>query len=200
MRRNLSLLVAACLLAAHASGQEFVPTPSQSLSQTSPTPAVQTLPRPQPKSQKRSWIGRILHPFGGSSKRVIPEYKDPKLRGLMLDLQISPQTVRLSEVRQLDVKLTVANEGKRTVELDFANDQRIEIYLMNSAEIVLTRWSDNHAITPKPGTLLINPGEHVEYNETIATRDLTPNRVFIVQVFFPKYPELRVHQKFLTAP
>lgn len=199
MRRNFSLLAAACLLVSGASGQEFVPTPPPESSQSTPAPVPQPMQESQPKPPKRSWFNRMLHPFG-SSKRALPEYKDPKLRGLTTDLQISPPTVRLSEVRQLVVKLAVSNEGKRTVELDFPNDQRIEIYLMNSAEVVLTRWSDNHAVAPKPGTVLINPGEHVEYNETIATRDLTPNKVFIIQVFFPKYPELRVHQKFLTAP
>jgi hypothetical protein len=71
---------------------------------------------------------------------------------------------------------------------------------MNTAETVLTKWSDNHAITEKPGTVLINPQEHIEYNETITTRDLTPNKVFIAEVFFPQYPELRIRQKFLTAP
>jgi len=64
----------------------------------------------------------------------------------------------------------------------------------------LTRWSDNHAIAEKPGTVLINPQEHVKYNETIATRDLTPNKVFIAEVFFPKYQELRTQQKFLAVP
>ena len=37
-------------------------------------------------------------------------------------------------------------------------------------------------------------------NFSIATRELTTNKVFIAEVFFPKYPELRVRQKFLTAP
>ena len=199
MRCSHKLLLAACLVAAlDASAQEFVPTPPPELLQTSPTPTPQ--PAPSPVVKKRSWFSRILHPFGGSSKRVPPTYKNQKLNGLAFNLQISPQTVKLSEVRQLDVKVTLSNEGKRTIELEFPNDQRIEIYLMNSAEIILTRWSENHAISPKPGTLLINPGEHIEYNETISTRELTPNKVFIVEVFFPKYPELRVRQKFLTAP
>ncbi|MEP7015953.1 MAG: BsuPI-related putative proteinase inhibitor [Verrucomicrobiota bacterium] len=204
MRRSLELLIAVCLVAAHASAQEFVPTPAPELLQTTPAATPQTpqtvQSSPQPKPQKRGWFSRVLHPFGGSSKRSVPDYKDPKLRGLALDLQISPETIRLSETRQLEVKLTVTNLGKRTVELDFPNDQRIEIFLMNSAEIILTRWSDNHAVTAKPGSLLINPGEHVEYNETIATRDLAPNKVFVVEVLFPKYPELRTRQKFLTAP
>jgi hypothetical protein len=96
--------------------------------------------------------------------------------------------------------LTLTNQSKRPVALEFPTNQRIEIYLMNSAEQILTKWSDNHAITEKPATVLINPQEHAEYNEAIATRDLTPNKVFIAEVFFPNYPELRVRQKFLAAP
>jgi hypothetical protein len=198
MKRSLPLLIALFFLAGHAFAQEFVPTT---------TPKVQSTPAPtpvppaalQPKPQRRSWFNRMLHPFG-SSKRSAPTYQNPKLRGLMTDLQISPETVKLSEVRQLEIKLIVSNQDKRTAVLDFPTDQRIEIYLLNSTGSILTRWSENHAIKTTPGTVLINPGEHVEYNETIATRDLTPNRVFTVEAFFPNYPELRVRQKFLTAP
>ena len=77
---------------------------------------------------------------------------------------------------------------------------RIEIYLMDSAGDILAKWSDNHAIAEKPVTILINSQERVEYNETIATRELTPNKVFIAEVFFPQYPELRIRQKFLAVP
>ena len=78
--------------------------------------------------------------------------------------------------------------------------RRIEICLKNSSDTVLTTWSDNHAFDANAGTVLINPGEHIYYPETIATRELTPNKVFVVEVFFPQYPELRIRQKFLTAP
>ena len=148
-------------------------------------------------ARRRGWFSRILHPF---SPEIIPQYKDPRLRGLALDLQITPQTVKLSEVRQIAVKVTVANLSKRPVALDFATNQRIEIYLMDSAGEILTRWSDNHAITEKPATILINPQERVEYNETIATRELAPNKVFVAEAFFPQYPELRIRQKFLAVP
>ena len=147
--------------------------------------------------RKRGWLGRLLHPF---SPEAVPQYKAARLRGLTVDLQITPQTIKLSEVRQLGIKLTLANVSKRPVTLDFPTNQRIEIYLMNSEGGILTKWSDNHAIAEKPATILINPQERIEYNETIATRDLTPNKVFIAEVFFPQYPELRVRQKFLTVP
>ncbi|HEU5246325.1 MAG TPA: BsuPI-related putative proteinase inhibitor [Candidatus Udaeobacter sp.] len=158
--------------------------------------AQDALPTATP-ARRRGWLGRLLHPF---SPEVVPQYKDARLRGLTVDLQIAPQTIKLSEVRQLGIKLTLANVSKRPVTLDFPTNQRIEIYLMNSEGNILTKWSDNHAIAEKPATILINPQERIEYNETISTRDLTPNKVFIAEVFFPQYPELRIRQKFLAVP
>ena len=139
----------------------------------------------------------MLHPF---QSNPIPTYKDPRLRGLLLELKLSPQPVKLSEVRQLEVKITLSNVAKRAIPLDFPSEQRFEILLKNSSDTVLTTWSDNHAFDASAATVLINPGEHVYYPETIATRELTPNKVFIVEVFFPQYPDLRIRQKFLTAP
>jgi len=177
MKRRIVFLLLMLFMAVSLFGQDIAPTS---------TP-----------SRRRGWLSRILHPF---SPEVIPQYKDPRLRGLALDLQISPQTVKLSEVRQLGVKATLANLSKRPVGLDFPTNQRIEIYLMDSAGAILAKWSDNHAIAEKPGTILINPQERIEYSETIATRELTPNKVFIAEVFFPEYPELRIRQKFLAVP
>jgi hypothetical protein len=149
-------------------------------------------------AERRSWISRMLHPFGGSEQ--LPEYKDPQLRGLVLSLRLAPQPLRLSENRQMEVTIRLANRGKKPVTLEFPSTQRFEIYLLNAAGKVLTAWTDNHAFTDEPASIMINPQEHVEYAETIATRELAPNRVFTCEVYFPKYPELRVQQKFMTAP
>jgi hypothetical protein len=212
MRRSLSLLVATYLLAAHVAGQgpAAASSPegtSTTIPETKSTPRAESArsssaqpippPRLEPTPRKRGWFGHMLHPF---SSTPAPQYKDPKLRGLALLLEVSPQTVKLSEVRQLQIKVKLSNESKRAIELDFPNDQRIEVYLRNSAEIVLTKWSDNHAINDKPGIVLINPKEIIEYNASISTRELTPDKVFIAEVFFPKYPDLSARQKFLTAP
>src|SRR6476660_10523812 len=177
MKRRLVLLVLIVFVARAMVGQDVTPTPT-------PT-------------RKRGWLSRVLHPF---SPDVVPQYKDARLRGLALDLQITPQTVKLSEVRQISVKVTLANLSKRPVTLDFPTTQRIEIYLTNSAGDVLTKWSENHAITEKASTVLVNPGERIEYNEPISTRELTPNNVFVAEVFFPQFVELRIRQKFLAVP
>jgi Intracellular proteinase inhibitor len=157
-----------------------------------------TAEEPAATPEKRGWFSRLLHPFGSSNPA--PNYKDARLRGLVLELKLSPEPVKLSEVRQLQVNLALKNVSKRAVVLDFPSEQRFEIYLRNSTEAILTIWSDNHAFEDKAGTILINPAEQIDYPATIATRDLSPNKVFIAEVFFPQYPELRIRQKFLAAP
>src|SRR3989440_12876379 len=118
-----------------------------------PTPAASP-------EKKGGWFTRMLHPFQSSGA---PTYKDARLRGLVLDLKLSPQPVKLSEVRQLEVKVTLSNVSKRAVELVFPTDQRIEIYLKNSSDAVLSTWSDNHRFDPNASSVLINPGEHIYY-------------------------------------
>ena len=191
-----SILFGASVLAQEKSPP--VPEQSVPLSLASPTPVPTAKPKTTTTLQKRGFFGRVMHPF--SSSDVLPKYSDKKLRGLVLDLQVSPQPVRLSEVRQMEVKVTVTNKGSHMIQLDFPTDQRIEIQLINPGDVVLTKWSENHAIKDKPGSVLINPDEHVEYKETIATRDLAPGKVFTAEVFFPKYPDLKIRQKFMTEP
>ncbi len=147
---------------------------------------------------KRGLVGRLLHPFSSSEK--VPEYRNPKLRGLLLLVQIPSEPVKLTEVRQLPVTVTLSNRGKRAVELNFPTEQRIDIYLHDAAGRIVTRWSDNRAFEPAQASILVNPNEHLEYSETIATRDLSPGKVFTVEVVVPAYPELDAKRKSIAAP
>jgi Intracellular proteinase inhibitor len=150
------------------------------------------------QSPHRSMVDRILHPFSSSKKA--PGYRDPRLRGLLFEVQVPLEPVRLSEVRQLHVKAVLSNTGKGPASLDFPTSQRIDIQLLGANGEVLTKWSDTRAFTEEAGHLLINPHEQIIYDETIATRELQPGRVYTADVFFPSYPELHARQKFMTAP
>src|SRR5437660_11665529 len=105
MKQRVVLLVLLLAIIGHSLAQETAPTA---------TP------------HKRSWLARMRHPF---SSEPIPQYKDPRLRGLAVDLQITPQTVKLSETRQLRTQETVTNQSKGAVTLEFSTNQRIEIHL-----------------------------------------------------------------------
>jgi hypothetical protein len=151
-----------------------------------------------PAQEKRSWFSRLTHPFGSSEK--IPTYKDPKIRGLALTVELQSEPIKLAEERQLPVHVLLTNRSDRAVELQFPTAQRIEILLHDSSGKVVTRWSENRAFEETPATLLINPHEHVEYSETIATRELEPGKVFTVEVQVPAYPELHAQRKGIAAP
>jgi hypothetical protein len=147
----------------------------------------------------RGFFNHILHPFG-TPKTKAPKYQNPRLRGLLLKVQVPTEPVRLSEVRQLRVHVVLANLSDIPVSLDFPTSQRIDIQLLNPTGEVLTRWSENRAFTQEIGNLVVNPLEQIVYDETIATRELQPGRVYSVEVSFPRYSELRARQKFMTAP
>ncbi len=149
-------------------------------------------------ASKRGFLGRLLHPFSSSEK--VPEYRNPKLRGLLLSVQLPADLVKLSEVRQLPVTVRLTNRGERAVELSFPTEQRIDIYLHDAAGRIVTRWSDNRAFAADPASILVNPNEHLEYSETIATRELSPGKVFTVEAVVPAYPELDAKRKSIAAP
>ena len=173
MTRAAAFFIVACVFAGSALAQDVGPSPEP----------------------KRGWLSR-LNPF---HRERLPEYGDPKLRGLKLDVQLSPQPVKLSEVRQLQVRFQITNLSKKPIELQFPDSQRIEIQLRSSADVVLIKWSENRTFQPQPASVMINPAERIEYLEPIATRELSPNKVYIAEVFVPPYPDLNVRQKFMTA-
>jgi len=191
-----SFLTTASLLAQEPSPPVPEQSPPSAAAVPSSSPA--TTGKSTTTMKKRGFFGRVFHPF--SSSDVLPKTNDKRLRGLVLELQIAPQPLRLSEIRQMEVRLTVTNKATHVIQLDFPTDQRIETQLRNAGDVVLTKWSENHAAKEKPASVLINPDEHVEYKETIATRDLAPGKVFTAEVFFPKYPDLKIRQKFMTEP
>ncbi|HEY1583369.1 MAG TPA: BsuPI-related putative proteinase inhibitor [Chthoniobacterales bacterium] len=152
-----------------------------------------------PAQEKQSWLGRVFHPFSSGAEKL-PQYKDRKIRGLVLTVELPNEPVKLAETRQLPVHILLTNRGNRAIQLMFPTTQRIEILLRDASGRVVTRWSDNRAFEEEPATVLINPGEHVEYSETIATRELSPGKVFTVEVVVPAYPELDGQRKSIAAP
>ena len=143
----------------------------------------------EPTPEKRGWFSRMLQPIPIVEPRA-GTYKDSRLRGLVLDLKLSPQPVKL--VRSAPAP----GEHRRSPMFPsapscsiFPTEQRFEIYLRNSSEAILTIWSDNHAFEEKPGTVLINPAGHVNYPTTIATRDLIAEQsLHLAKFSFPNIP------------
>src|SRR5947208_3240169 len=63
-----------------------------------------------PSPPERGFLNRMFHPFA-SAKNKAPKYQDSRLRGLLLEVQVPTEPIRLSEVRQLRVQAILRNIG-----------------------------------------------------------------------------------------
>jgi hypothetical protein len=86
----------------------------------------------------------------------------------------------------------VTNKGKETVQLEFPSSLRVDVVLKADTGKVLSRWSDDQRIEREPSVLIVNPGERLEYNARVSTRDMQAGRRFEIEAVFPSYEKLRV--------
>ena len=137
-------------------------------------------------------IVNIFHKDKGDARA-----KDKKLE---LALNFSPDPVKLSAGKEIQVTLVLTNRTGRFVQLDFPTTQRIEVLLRNQAGKLVTQWSEEQTFANNPGYITIDPGEHVQYTVSISGRDLVPNRTYTIEGFFPNYENLRVTRDFVPQP
>jgi len=104
-------------------------------------------------------------------------------------LKVDPATFSLDDRREITVTFSVENRTNRLVKLDFPTSQRIEILVRDSSGKVLEKWSDDRAFQDVSGVVMINPGEHIQYEEKIATRDMQPGQTYVVEASLANNPE-----------
>lgn len=136
--------------------------------------------------EKPDWLRM---PHLGGKKSDASQWKN-----LALDMQLSPQPLKLGEVRQLQASLVLRNVGKKFVGLEFPTTQRVEVMIRDKTGRLVTRWSDDHAFESTPSYVSINPGERLEYSASIATRDLHAGESYAVEGFFPNFDELKARK------
>lgn len=123
--------------------------------------------------------------------------------GLTAEMRFTPDPVKLGETRQLDVTLVVRNVSKKKLaSLKFATSQRLEILLRDPASgKVLSQWSQDRTFDPNGGYMLINPGERLEFHETITTRELKVGNTYNLEAYLVGYDrELRATQVIIPQP
>ena len=113
-------------------------------------------------------------------------------RNLAMTMKLEPAQVRLTETRRIEVTVSVVNNGKTAVHLEFPSSLRMDVVVKGEGGKIISRWSDDQPIEKEPGILLINPKEHLEYTAKISTREMTAGRPFEIEAYFPSCERLRV--------
>jgi hypothetical protein len=119
----------------------------------------------------------------------------PLHHGLQMQLDIAPSPFSLSNDREIQATVTLYNRTKKYVDLNFPTSQRIEILVIDSTGKVVNTWSEDQSFTDDPASITVNPQERLQYNATVATREMNPGQPYIIQASFPSYPDLKVEQK-----
>lgn len=139
---------------------------------------------------KPGLVSRFLHIFHHTPKPPSDSVSTHGRR-FALTLDISPQPLKLSEARQMRVTLVLTNRSSNFVHLEFPTTQRIEILIRNRAGKLVTQWSEDQSFVNEPSYISINPGERVEYSESVPTREMAAGQPYTIEGFFPNYDDLR---------
>ncbi len=123
-------------------------------------------------------------------------------RALTLEIKASPDPLKLGEVREVTVDITVRNPSNHHVTLKFPTYQILEIALRDvGTGAVVSRWSTDRTFTEDARIVPVNPGERLEYSEKITTRELKAGRPYNLEVSFLGYEnELFAKKVLIPAP
>jgi hypothetical protein len=141
-------------------------------------------PTPKPSILKR-WM------------KTLGVSKDPSnttatgFKGLEIGLQADSAQIKVSDVKQIKVTVTLANRGKKIAELEFPTSQRIEVLVKSKEGKTIEQWSEDQAFSNEPTMVTINPSERLEYAVNVATRDMVADQTYTVEAFFPNFDQLR---------
>jgi hypothetical protein len=98
-----------------------------------------------------------------------------------LVLSVEPSDFSLSQTSELDVSLRITNAKKNEIEINYPNDQRLEVLTKNSSGNVIARWSEDRAFEPREGFVAINPEEFVIYAERVPTSKMTAGETYTIE-------------------
>lgn len=119
---------------------------------------------------------------------------------MAMEMTVQPLPLNLSEVRRMVVTIKLINRGKRLVQLQFPTSQRIEVMVLDAKGAKVVQWSDDQFFSSEPSYLTINPGERVQYDLKVATRDLVAGRLFTIEASVPGYDSLRERVSLTPQP
>lgn len=150
---------------------------------------------PKGGSSPGSAVSQIRNFFTGmfSSVHIGPLRSPPTVA----TLDVEPASFSLQDRRELSLTYSVRNNTKKITRIEYPTSQRIEILTRSPQGTVIDRWSDDRTFENLEGIVVINPGERIEYQEKIPTREMKAGEVYTVEASVTSEPDFST-QKSLT--
>ncbi|MDA0293075.1 MAG: BsuPI-related putative proteinase inhibitor [Verrucomicrobia bacterium] len=104
-------------------------------------------------------------------------------------LRAEPGEFRLSRHREVRVVFSLVNISRRVLVLDFPTEQHFEVAMRTSGGQRLFLWSEDRHFAAAASSVVINPGERLEYEADVPTREMEVGGIYPVEAFLLGYPE-----------
>ena len=121
----------------------------------------------------------------GAERGDLPADRPAWLVGLRGD----PAEFALSGRREVRVVYSLVNSSRQTQRLDFPTAQKLEVTMRGPDGAKLFQWSEDRQFAPAAASVVVNPGERLEYEAAVPTRDMDGGRVYVIEAVLPGYPE-----------
>ena len=95
----------------------------------------------------------------------------------------------LARCREVRVVFSLVNTSRHVLLLDFPTDQHFEVAMQNSAGQRLFLWSEDRHFAAVASSVVVNPGERLEYEADVPTREMAAGGIYTVEAFLPGHPE-----------
>ena len=104
-------------------------------------------------------------------------------------LRGDPAEFPLSGRREVKVVYSLVNSSRQIRRLDFPTAQRLEVTMRGPDGRTLFQWSEDRHFAAVASSVVVNPGERLEYEVAVPTRDMVAGRAYPVEAVLPGYPE-----------
>jgi Intracellular proteinase inhibitor len=115
----------------------------------------------------------------------------PVNNGLEMRVLVSPNPIKLSDTRSLEVRIQLINRTKKSQNLIFDTGREYDFILRDASGKKLVQWSDDQPANPNPGYVIVNPNERSEFVGNISTRDMVAGRSYILEAMIVGHDKMQ---------
>lgn len=108
---------------------------------------------------------------------------------LQPSLRAEPGEFPLSQHRAVRVVFSLLNTSRLQLRLDFPTGQHLEVALRSPDGRRVFLWSEDRNFALQASSVVVNPGERLEYEADVPTREMVVGGIYTVEAFLPGYPE-----------
>ncbi len=142
-------------------------------------------PRPGVEDTWGRRAADFVDPIVPDGLRIGPQ--EPALKPAV---RIDPADFTLADRRQVRLIFSVQNTTRRARQLEFPTTQRLEAVVLAPDGQRIFLWSEDRLFESRPSSVVINPGERLEYEATVPTRDMVAGLIYSAEVGLVGYPEV----------